>query len=44
MENQQLLNSIATLSGVIDPLIRAKKTEDIDKIVKKITELVEKIK
>jgi len=43
MEKQELLNAIATLSGAIDPLIRAKKQDDIDKVVKKIIELIAKI-
>ena len=44
MDNQNLLNSIATLSGTIDPLIRAKDIPAIETVSKKIVELVGLIK
>jgi len=31
------------VSGAIDPLIRAKKQDDIDKVVKKIIELIKQL-
>jgi len=40
MDNQLLLNQIATLSGTIDPLIRAKETRAVETVSKKIVELV----
>jgi hypothetical protein len=43
MNNQELLNTIATLTSSIDPLIRAEKKEAIDTVVKKIIELIEKL-
>ena len=43
MNNQQLLNAIATLSGSIDSLVRAGKKEEITTVVKKMIELVEKL-
>lgn len=44
MENQELLNAIATLSATIDPLIRAGKKDEVDEVSKKMIELIKKIK
>lgn len=44
MEKQELLNAIATLAGSIDPLVRAEQKEAITTVVKKMLELIEKLK
>jgi hypothetical protein len=44
MENQQVLNSISTLAGSIDPLVRAKEVEAVKKVVEKLLQLVSNIK
>ncbi len=43
MNNQETLSAIATLSGVIDPLIRAKKEDALKEVVEKLLELVKKL-
>ena len=43
MDNQQLINTIATLAGSIDPLIRAGESEAITFVVKKMLNLIEKL-
>ena len=44
MEKQDLLNSISLLASSIDPLVRADEKESIKTVVKKMLELIEKIK
>ncbi len=44
MEHQQVLNSISTLAGSIDPLVRAKDLKAVEKVVAKLLEMVEKLK
>ena len=44
MKYQELLNAISTLAGCIDPLVRAKKEDEITIVVKKLLELVAKLK
>jgi len=43
MEKSEITNIISVLAGSIDPLLRAKKAEAIDAIVKKMLELVGKL-
>ena len=43
MERQELLNTIATLSGSIDPLLRAGKEDAITKVVEKMLELIKQL-
>jgi len=44
MEQHEILNAIAVLKDVIDPLARAGKGTAVDTVTEKILELVEKIK
>lgn len=44
MENQELLNTITTLSGTIDSLVRAKQDKVVKEVSEKILELVKKLK
>jgi len=43
MENQQVLNSISTLAGSIDSLVRAKDDKAVKEVVAKLLELVKKL-
>ena len=44
METQTLINAILSLSTVIDALNRAGKKDEIDTVVKKQLELIEKLR
>lgn len=44
MEQQVLLNQIATLASTIDPLIRAEQKDAAKEVAEKILELVKNIK
>jgi hypothetical protein len=44
MENQELLNAIATLTATIDPLYRAAKYDAVTTIINKMLELITKLK
>lgn len=43
MKNQELLNTINTLAGTIDPLIRSKDLKALETVIKKLLEKVEKL-
>jgi len=43
MEKQEALNTIATLSGMLDALNRANKKEAIDTVVSKILDLIDRL-
>jgi hypothetical protein len=42
--NQELLNSIATLGALIDPLTRAEQKDAVNAVTVKLLELIEKVK
>ncbi len=44
MKKQELLNSISTLAGSIDPLVRAEQKKAIKVVVNKMLELIKKLK
>jgi hypothetical protein len=44
MENQPLLNAIATVAGSIDTLVRAGKQEEVTIATAKLLELIAKVK
>ncbi len=44
MDNQTLMNTIATLSGTLDPLMRANQSDTAKVVADKILELVKTIK
>lgn len=43
METHQLISAIATLSTIIDSLHRAGKTDELDKVIAKMLELIEEL-
>lgn len=43
MKNQELLNAIATLTGVLDSLVRAEKKDAVTTVVETILKLVKKV-
>jgi hypothetical protein len=43
-QNREALIAIQTLTGTIDPLVRAEAKEEVKVVVKKIIEFIEKLK